>query len=271
MTTITSTRTQTQRSGRYLRTTSGSQSLERGLTLLRAFRLGTGVLTNAELAARSGLPRPTVSRLTRSLVDSGFLAYDYVQQGYRLGSVYLSLALSYRAAQSALDLALPLLRDVAKEHRINIGIAVLDQEEMIYLDTLRFSQLTNLRRMVPGSRIPVALTSLGRAYLSSLPPIDRHPLLRRLAIEHQADWPSIYRQIKTAFRNIRDLGYCWAQWQEDFFSIATPITNPNGERYALNISLAVENFSTEQLLETHGGRLLELRDAVENCWRSTAA
>eukprot|EP01032_Pedospumella_encystans_P037671 gene37671-42668_t len=87
-----STRARTQATGTFVRSTPGSHSLERGLALLRAFRHGVDVLTNAELADRAQLPRPTVSRLTRSLVDAGFLAYDIEQRGYRLTAACLSLA-----------------------------------------------------------------------------------------------------------------------------------------------------------------------------------
>ena len=86
----------THQTGRFTRDTAGSQSLERGLVLLRAFRVGTTSLTNAELAARTGLPRPTVSRLTRSLVDAGFLRYDVNERAYRLAPVVLSLADAFR-------------------------------------------------------------------------------------------------------------------------------------------------------------------------------
>ena len=141
MTTAVSTRTLSRTTGRYVRATPGSQSLARGLALLRAFRPGIGVLTNADLASRTGLPRPTVSRLTHSLVDAGFLDYDHVQRGYRLTVVYLSLALSYRTSQIALDLALPLMRTLAEVRRLNVGLAVLDDAEMVYLDSVRLSRL----------------------------------------------------------------------------------------------------------------------------------
>ena len=72
MTETRSTRARTLATGTFVRSTKGSQSLERGLALLRAFRTGTLALSNAELAERCQLPRPTVSRLTRSLVDAGF-------------------------------------------------------------------------------------------------------------------------------------------------------------------------------------------------------
>jgi len=110
----TSSRQRSRATGRFIRETPGSRSLERGLALLRAFRQGGPALTNADLAERVGLPRPTVSRLTRSLVDSGFLSFDFEQRAYRLTPVYLSLALVYRDDFPELDLALPAMRAVAE-------------------------------------------------------------------------------------------------------------------------------------------------------------
>ena len=266
-----STRTRTRLSGRYQRTTGGSRSLERGLDLLRAFRLGTGVLTNAELAARTGLPRPTVSRLTRSLVEGGFLAYDHGEGGYRLGAVHLSLALSFRTAQVALDMALPLMRELAQGCHVNVGLAVLDRTEMVYLDSVRPEQPGIARRAAPGTRTPVARTALDMAYLSSLPPVERRALLKRLAHEHPTDWPAVQEGIEASLRNVRRVGYCWAQWQPRIFSVATPMMRATGEHYALNISLAMDDHPAEDLIEPHGASLLALKRRIVERWESNTA
>ncbi len=268
MTSEASTRSQTRLTGRYVRSTPGSQSLERGLRLLRTFRLGASVLTNAELASRSGLPRPTVSRLARSLVDAGFLAYDHAEQGYRLTAVYLSLALSYRAAQRPLDLALPLMRSLAEGRRINVGLAVLDQTDMVYLDSVRMSRLGIFRHLVPGSRIPAALTSLGRAYMASMPEVERRLLLKRLAAEHPKGWPQVHRQIRDAMRDVRQRGYCAAQWQLGSVAIATPIRECASRLYALNISFPVRSDSIEGMVAEHGELLMALAAAIETSWQT---
>jgi len=201
-------------------------------------------------------------------VDAGFLVYDHGQQGYRLASVCLSLALSYRAAQSALDLALPLMRGLAEGRRINVGLAVLDQTEMVYLDSVRLSRLGIFRRLVPGSRIPVALTSLGRAFMASMPAPDRRTLMDKLAEEHRANWPTIHREIRDAHRSVKDRGYCWAQWQTGSVAIATPVKEPTGQLYALNISLSTSEPPSDQLIASHGELLRILADSIEVRWKS---
>lgn len=91
-----------------------NRSLERGLEILRAFRPGSEVLGNGELAERAGLARSTVSRLTQSLVEMGFLQYDAALRAYRLGVPVLSLAHAMRSGSTVLQQAAPLMR-VARE------------------------------------------------------------------------------------------------------------------------------------------------------------
>ena len=50
-----------------------NRSLERGVEILRAFRPGSALLGNGDLAERTGLSRATVSRLTQTLVGVGML------------------------------------------------------------------------------------------------------------------------------------------------------------------------------------------------------
>ncbi len=178
-----STRSVTHQTGRFTRETAGSQSLERGLALLRSFRVGTTSLTNAELALRTGLPRPTVSRLTRSLVDGGFLRYDVNERAYRLAPVVLSLADAFHQASRAPDIALPLMRKVAEAGKVNVGLAVGDQLEMVYLASIRHSRdsVSRTRRVVPGSRVPMELTAIGLSWLAAQPQGVREDMLAGIA------------------------------------------------------------------------------------------
>ncbi len=249
-----------------MRSTPGSHSLERGLALLRAFRLGGRTLGNAELAERTGLPRPTVSRLTRSLVEAGFLAYDHQQQGYRLAAVCLTLALVYRASERALELALPLMRSLAEGRRVNVGLAVADQLEMVYLDSVRLSRLGMFRRIVPGSRIPIASTALGCAFLAGLAVPERRALLARLRQNHGASWSAQQRGVEAALASVRAQGYCRAQWQAGMVSVAAPLRTPGGELYALNVSFPVPAGSAQEGDENHVGLLLRLAADIQAAW-----
>lgn len=254
-----STRALTQATQVFVRSTAGSQSLERGLRLLRAFRHGSGTLMNAELAERTGLPRPTVSRLTRSLVDAGFLVYDLPQKGYRLAPACLSLALAYRSSEPVLERALPLMRELAEGRRVNVGLAVADQLDMVYLDSVRLSRLGIFRRLLPGSRIPIAPTSLGCAYLAGMPPAQRQQLLARLKQAHGKGWPAQQRHVEQSLRDVRSQGFCHAQWAAGMAAVATPLPAPGGALYALNVSFPMAACADEDSVRAHAALLLDLK------------
>src|SRR4051794_38016917 len=100
-----------------------NRSLERGIEVLRAFRPGTDLLGNGELAERTGLSRATVSRLCHTLLDSGFLERDRSARAWRLAAPVLSLAHAMRSGSPVLKAASPLMRAEAEKRRINVGLA----------------------------------------------------------------------------------------------------------------------------------------------------
>lgn len=267
-----SSRQQTRQTGLFVRTTPGSQSLERGLNIMRAFRHGVDLLTNADIAERTGLVRPTVSRLCRSLVESGFLEYDTHRRGYRLSIASLSLALSFRSSEPELESALSLMRDLAQGRQVNVGIATADLDEMVYLESVRFSRKGIFRRMVAGSRIPIADTSLGCAYLAGLDSTQREKMLQTLRQAHPHEWPLMKIAIQNALRTFRVKAYCYAQWQAGMGAAAAPIHSPSGRTYAVNISFPVGAGDAENaLLQQFAPLLLELVAQIQQGWSQPKA
>src|SRR5258708_21903642 len=70
-------------------------ALSRGLDVLRAFHPNDGLLGNQEIAARTNLPKPTVSRLTYTLTKLGYLTPVPRFEKYQLAPS--AMALGYAA------------------------------------------------------------------------------------------------------------------------------------------------------------------------------
>ena len=64
-------------------------ALARGLAVLAAFRSGEPQLSNQDLASRTSLPKSTVSRLTYTLTQLGYLDQDASTGRYQLGLAVL--------------------------------------------------------------------------------------------------------------------------------------------------------------------------------------
>jgi DNA-binding IclR family transcriptional regulator len=233
----------------YLRKSSTNRSLERGLEILRAFRPGISLIGNGELAERTGLPKSTVSRLTQTLVASGFLQYDFNANAYRLGVPLLSLGYAMRQGSEVLKIALPLMRDAAEGQRINVGLAVADGNEMVYLESVRRNQTEMFRHVVSGSRVPIELTSLGRAYLSTISATERKAILQHCRTRNASGWKDILSEVTEAIEHIGQRGYCAACWQGGITSIAAPLQLINHPAYVFNISLSTKSLTDDVVLE----------------------
>lgn len=214
-----------------------NRSLERGIEILRAFRPGSELLGNGELAERTGLPKSTVSRLTQTLVAMGMLHTEVARRAYRLAPAVLSLAHAMRTGSRILSVAAPLMRALAERDRLNVGLAAPDREEMVYLESIRYSRRAAFRNVVSGQRVPIELTSLGRAYLAVAPDNERDELMRRFRLRRKAQWPALAADIERAMRQVRVEGYCTAAWQPEVVAVATPVVTPDAV-YVLNVSLS---------------------------------
>lgn len=228
-----STRALTRQSGLFVRASRGSSALERGLRLLRAFLGGAAGLTNAELAERCGLPRSTVSRLVRSLVDEGFLEYDIAQSAYRLAPVSLSLAGAYRRSHSCLSEATALLREVAVRERVNLSLALADGLQMVYLDSFREGTGPVQRVVPPGSRVPIECYASGHAVLAAMAPAVRARVLSELERSRGAGWPRQHAALQRSARQCERHGYCVVPSTPGLVAIATALHAPDGTLCAI--------------------------------------
>jgi len=236
-----------------------NRSLVRGVEILRAFRPGADLLGNREIAERTGLSRATVSRLTQTLVDTGLLEHDRGRRAYRLAAPVLSLGHAMRSGSPVLNAVAPLMRALAEKMRINVGLAVADRDEMVYLESVRYNRRVALRNVVAGQRVPMELTSLGRAYLAVAPEAERRALLARFKVARRSGWAAIRDDIAAAMASVERYGYCAASWQPEVVAVATPLVLADRPIYVLNASVTTAARLEEAERELRGP-LLALRD-----------
>lgn len=239
-----------------------NRSLERGIEILRAFRPGADLLGNGEISERTGLSRATVSRLTQTLVEVGMLEHDRSLRAYRLAAPVLSFAHAMRAGSPVLHAVAPLMQTLAEKLRINVGLAVPDRDEMVYLESVRYNRRISLRNVVAGQRVPMELTSLGRAYLAVADELTRRALMTQFRERRESGWNQIHDEIRSAIRSVKERGFCSASWQPEVVALATPIVVEGRPVYVLNTSVTTKASiaQTESML---GGPLLELSESVK--------
>lgn len=243
-----------------------NRSLERGIEILRCFKPGMNLLGNSEIAERTGLAPSTVSRLTQTLVLSGFLEHDKERSAYRLAPTVLSLGHSYKTSSLELKVAEPLMRKASEKLKLNVGLAVADRLEMVYLESVRYNRNVALRVVAAGQRVPIERTSLGMAWIAKLSPASQENILGELKAQKMKNWDVIEKEILSAIQSMNRSGYCQASWLPEISAISCSVQLLNGRYASLNFSSpAQSNLNT--VLASYSPQLLELRDKIESAMK----
>lgn len=235
------------------------QGLARGLSVLRAFAPGEPSLSNAELALRTGLPRPTVSRLTQTLTALGYLAYLPRQGRYALGAAVVALCHSLLAGMPHRLAARPILQDLADRFRLPVSLGARDQFDIVNIETVRHAEARPARFDL-GARLPLEVTAMGRAYLFALPEDERARLLDRLRRRRgAAEWRVVRVGLERAFASLAARGFCLSvgEWRRDVVGVGAPVTTADGAVLAVNCGGPPQEASTDRLQAEIGPRLAQ--------------
>jgi len=143
-------------------------TLARGLAVLRAFRPSDDGLGNAEIAARTGLPKSTVSRLTFTLQSLGYLSHTRRGDRYRPGPALMALGNVAASSLSFMELAGGPMQRLADETGTLSLILVRDGAKLLIVKTWRPRDVASLWLEV-GHCLPLGGTSSGHAMLAALP------------------------------------------------------------------------------------------------------
>ncbi len=236
---------------------SDNRSLQRGIQILKAFRPGSDLLGNGEIAERTGLSRSTVSRLVQTLVGTGMLEHDAKQRAYRLAPPVLSMAFAMKSGSPLLHIAAPIMRETSQNLKVNVGLAIADGDEMVYLESIRYTRRIAHRNVVAGLRVPIGLTSLGRAWLSSLDATSLRAFLKKHSFKQ-----ALQAEIEQAIHSVQTTGFCYAAWQPEVVAVATPLLFRDKQTcYALNLSVSGEP-DPNAVVQNLGHELLLLKEKL---------
>lgn len=241
-------------------------ALARGLDVLRAFRPGESHLANSELAARTKLPRPTISRLTHTLTALGYLVYEEAVEKYRLGGGVLALGYVTIANMGIRQVARPFMQEIADFARSACALGDGHDLGMIYVENCRGKDAPFTLGLDVGSRIPLAGTAMGRAYLAGLPSEKRDQLLKRLAKEQGKDWPRLEKRLRAALADFQRDGFVTsiADWTPEINAVGVPLVfEESGTVMALNCGGAASLLTADFLNAEVGPRLVAAARQIE--------
>ena len=157
-------------------------SLSKGLRVLASFDERDARLTVAEISERTSINRASVYRLAGVLEQQGYLKKE--GSTYQPSSKVFGLGVAAVESLELVDHIRPHLDRIKNElsEATAINYGVLEGDEVIYLLRLHLDNVISINLQV-GSRLPVYLSSLGKAILSAMPPEEAEAVVARIEFD----------------------------------------------------------------------------------------
>jgi IclR family pca regulon transcriptional regulator len=228
------------------------QSLERGLSVIRAFDADHPKLTLSEVAAATGLSRAAARRFLHTLVRLGYMHNNNGR--FSLRPRILELGYAYLSSLSLPEVAMPHLEELVEQVRESSSVSELDGEDVVYIARVPTKRIMTVAISV-GTRFPAYATSMGRVLLSDMSEEWIDAYLAQVSLHHFTGHtitsPGGLRQ---ELRKIRTRGWALVdqELEEGVRSIAAPIRDSDGK------AIAAVNISTHAGRRTLDGIVADL-------------
>jgi DNA-binding IclR family transcriptional regulator len=240
-------------------------ALARGLEVLRAFRPHDGVLGNLEIAERTQLPRPTVTRLTYTLTRLGYLTYLERLGRYKLAPAALSIGYAAMANFRIREVARPFMQAMADDAAASVALGGPDRLSMVYIGHCRSGETQVGVRLDVGSRVPMATSAMGRAYLAALTEAERAEIYDYMQRRAGADWAKLKAAIEDGIEQVARYGFAMSvgDWQEDINGVGVPFVPDDGSGIlAFNCGAPAFRLGRDRLQHELGPRLVAMVRSV---------
>jgi DNA-binding IclR family transcriptional regulator len=240
-------------------------ALARGLDVLRAFTATEGLLGNQEIAARAGLPKATVSRLTYTLTKLGYLTHVERLSKYQLAPAALSIGYSALINMRIRQIARPYMQELADYAGASVALGSRDRLSLIYVEHCR-SDASTLLRLDLGARIPIATTAMGRALLAVMPENEREWIMPHIARREKDQWNKVRAGIERGIEDYMRRGFTLSvgDWQRDVSAVGVPLVPPDGLGvFAFNCGAPAFQLTRERLETDIGPRLVNMVRNIE--------
>ena len=240
------------------------QSLERGLSVIRAFDADHPKLTLSEVAAATGLSRAAARRFLRTLVQLGYMRSDGSR--FALRPKILELGYAYLSSLTLPEVAMPHLEQLVEQVHESSSVSELDGDDVIYIARVPTKRIMTVTISV-GTRFPAYATSMGRVMLAAqsderLDEYLESTSLRGLTGHTITSATALRREL----RKIRSQGWALVdqELEEGLRSIAAPIRDADGQVIAaINISTHAGRRTLNTIVEEFLQPLLTTAHRIE--------
>ena len=211
-------------------------ALARGLDILRCFTPSSPTLGTTDIARMTNMPQPTVWRLCHTMVQLGFLRNSGEGDKLQPGLPVLGLGYDVLSGHPISELARPYMQEIADRHQGAVSLGARDGLSMIYLQRCQ-GPLIVLPGLRVGSRVPLAYSATGWAYVAGLAPSERKALLADIRKSEGKAFKETAARLESALAAFEAKGFIInaGSLHEEINAVAVPVRAEDGS-VALTLS-----------------------------------
>lgn len=197
------------------------------MAVLAAFSPVFSELGIAEIAQRAALPVATARGIAATLSSLGYLQAQPDSGRYRLGAKLVDIARSFLGARGLRAAANGHMEALAARLRAPLAMSERDGLEMVYLHYIRGDAPVVVQHRI-GTRLPLATSASGRAWLGSAPTAEVEAVVRQLDARSVQGATGLQEHLAMAKRDLAELGFTrsYGDMHPEVNAVAVPLRSP---------------------------------------------
>lgn len=237
----------------------------RAAQLLRHIAEGATVSNMARTARELKINRTTLLRLLHTLESERFIEFQGEGRGWRIGVGLISLTAEAFFSEDLVQVAVPVLAQLAEVLDLSTHLGVLDRHEVVYLvrRVPNHSFVSNIRA---GSRLPAHATVMGRIILAHLPVEVVDQMYEGVQLKAAtAHTPVTLSDLRKQLHEDRLAGLAWSDgfYDDGISSVASAIFNAGGVPVgAINATGQEKSFSSADRRRLISGEVMRGADEI---------
>jgi IclR family mhp operon transcriptional activator len=244
---------------------SSIRSVERAIDLIQALNRRP-MSTLHDLHCETGLPKPSIVRLLRTLEAKGLAAQSSSYGSYQLLGRVKSLSSGFHHDPLIIEVAEDIMIDFTKREGWPVSLALFDVNAMVVRAcTMPYTSLALIHSSL-NTRLSVVSRALGRAYLAFCTPNEQKIILEIAKNNDDPEDELAHNQEAVArmIEQVRERGYATRDplIQPRSSTLAVPIRQGDRVVASLGMTWIAAGMPLQKAIEQYAPRLSATADAI---------
>ncbi len=220
-------------------------ALTNGFRILGAVTSNGAGLTFSEIVDKTGVPKATVHRLLRELVELSALAYDDSTRRYRGGLLLAGFGASVMQNYDVRSVVRPHLEALHKATNSVATLGIRNGEQGIYVDKIEPADFVIRLHSEIGKSFPLHCTAMGKVLLTHSDAATIAKVTRRKLRAYTPNTITDGKALRRELEDVRRRGYAIDREEitRGLLCVAAPVVGVQGNVDAA-VSCTVSSFDT---------------------------